>query len=388
MSPELLYPGLFGFNDSRPTKGSDCYALGMVILEVLSGKTPFSGDKDYIVMRKVIDGERPGRPEVVWFTDDLWRTLERCWLPQPGDRPTAELVLECLGPLSATWQPPPPSPVRDEEHDDEEDNEPHQYHQPEAVTPTRGLAGGHVAGARNDSPARRLEGDMYRLRVKAGPGSAVGTHKAWKVEREGGDFDYEGDTRATATNSGTPEIPDTTARQSSPPLPPLLQSEAGGEMVHVPEPHWTHQWHGSDVQQQTPPWQLINQRLLNWAVNWRMSELDAALESTTKGRQVDEISVTIWATQTYKRYVRHRMTDPQQGRMDRLFVPPNVADAISMAVFNGRHGDACTMLKDLWAPFGLDGVPRLLIVLAKHRADSNHWVAHRCVHGSPVGFES
>ena len=34
MSPELLYPKEFGFKECRPTKPSDCYALGMVIYEV------------------------------------------------------------------------------------------------------------------------------------------------------------------------------------------------------------------------------------------------------------------------------------------------------------------------------------------------------------------
>lgn len=34
MSPELLLPEQFGFTDTRPTKQSDCYALGMVIYEV------------------------------------------------------------------------------------------------------------------------------------------------------------------------------------------------------------------------------------------------------------------------------------------------------------------------------------------------------------------
>jgi serine/threonine protein kinase len=33
-SPELLFPERFGFSDTRPTKQSDCYALGMVIYEV------------------------------------------------------------------------------------------------------------------------------------------------------------------------------------------------------------------------------------------------------------------------------------------------------------------------------------------------------------------
>ena len=34
MSPELLVPEQFEISDTRPTKQSDCYALGMVIYEV------------------------------------------------------------------------------------------------------------------------------------------------------------------------------------------------------------------------------------------------------------------------------------------------------------------------------------------------------------------
>ena len=108
MSPELLDPDQFGFEHGRSTKESDRYALGMVILEVLTSQVPFAHYKDFIVMRKVIDGERPGRPqgpEAVWFTDDVWGTLERCWSPQPKARPTAEIVLERLEQGSAAWQP-------------------------------------------------------------------------------------------------------------------------------------------------------------------------------------------------------------------------------------------------------------------------------------------
>jgi serine/threonine protein kinase len=108
MSPELLHPEEFNFEKSRPTKKSDCYALGMVILEVLSEEPPFARDKEFIVMLKVIRGERPERPEGVCFTDDLWRTLEECWLLQPKDRPTLEAVLECLGLISKIWEPPSP----------------------------------------------------------------------------------------------------------------------------------------------------------------------------------------------------------------------------------------------------------------------------------------
>jgi len=100
MSPELFFPALFGLMDSYPTKESDCYALGMVIYEVLSGQVPFAQDfREIPVMLKIADGRRPGRPqgrEGAWFTDEVWDTLGRCWKHQPHERPRIDAVLQCL----------------------------------------------------------------------------------------------------------------------------------------------------------------------------------------------------------------------------------------------------------------------------------------------------
>ena len=112
MSPELIDPDRFGLKNRRPTNESDCYALGMVILEVLSGQVPFPSDFYLVVIRKVIESQHPRRPQGakgVWFTDDLWEMLELCWSPQPKNRPTIEAVLECLKRVSATGQPPFPN---------------------------------------------------------------------------------------------------------------------------------------------------------------------------------------------------------------------------------------------------------------------------------------
>ncbi|KAF9222509.1 hypothetical protein BS17DRAFT_782960 [Gyrodon lividus] len=249
---------------------------------------------------------------------------------------------------------------------------------PPTVTETRRGISGFLDTDRDDSPGQQfLEEELYKLRVKPGGSQSAVTHKTWEVARDDQDT-YEG--QGAFTESGIPEIPDsgnyTDRRPSSPPLPPIPQEGHRRDMV----PSQNSQlWNaGNEYNDMTPPpWQRIHQRLLNWAIIWPMSEIDAALTSTTRGQQVDEVALSIWSTQTYKRYVRSRMTDIPGGKVDRLFVPPNMADAISTAVFNGRHGDACGMLKELWAPFGFEGAPRLIVVLAKHRSDANHWVVHR-----------
>jgi serine/threonine protein kinase len=96
MSPELLDPDQFGLREGRPTKESDCYALGMVIYEVLTGWPPFAQCKGSVVIRKVLAGERPKRPqgdEGKLFTDGIWMVLKLCWKHQPRDRISAEAVL-------------------------------------------------------------------------------------------------------------------------------------------------------------------------------------------------------------------------------------------------------------------------------------------------------
>jgi len=110
MGPELIAPQDFGFKNSRPTKPSDCYSLGMVIYETISGKIPFHEDADLMVFGKVLRGERPSRG--ARFTEGLWEMLEQCWAPQPNKRPSVEGVLRCLE--TSSILPEPPYPGTDE----------------------------------------------------------------------------------------------------------------------------------------------------------------------------------------------------------------------------------------------------------------------------------
>ena len=119
MSPERIAPEQFGFKNSRPTIPSDCYALGMVVYETISGNIPFHKDTDLTVSLKVVGGKRP--PQGAKFTKGLWEMLEQCWASGPSDRPGIEAVLQCLEAVSSL--PRPSSPGIGEETDDDDDDD-------------------------------------------------------------------------------------------------------------------------------------------------------------------------------------------------------------------------------------------------------------------------
>lgn len=104
MSPELISPEQFGLEKSSPTKCSDCYALGMVIYEIVSGNLPFHEHAKPAVYVKVVKGERPSRGSK--FTDSLWAVLEWCWASEPSDRPSIDVVLQHLEMVSSLSELP------------------------------------------------------------------------------------------------------------------------------------------------------------------------------------------------------------------------------------------------------------------------------------------
>jgi len=123
------------------------------VYETISGKMPFHKHPDIIVFMKVVEGERPPRGDR--FTDSLWKMLERCWAPQPNDRPSIEDVLQCLETVSNLSELP--SPRSDEGMDEDGDDR---------DTATRSSGGGsfdsfatgsdHLQSLPIDSPRRHV----------------------------------------------------------------------------------------------------------------------------------------------------------------------------------------------------------------------------------------
>jgi len=119
-APEIMNPDKFGFTGNAfaklPSKSTDIYALGMTILEVLAGRSPFGKSSDSNVLMKVMDGVRPERPDT-GFSDGLWSLLQLGWSEEYEDReskrPSIASILGQLQKDSSNWFSKIPFPSAD-----------------------------------------------------------------------------------------------------------------------------------------------------------------------------------------------------------------------------------------------------------------------------------
>ncbi|KAF8606250.1 kinase-like protein [Ceratobasidium sp. AG-I] len=99
-------PELISEDSSGISKESDVYALGMTILEIITGKVPFAGKTDHAVMVAVTRrNETPQRPDGFIPAestngDALWALLERCWAFRPQERPRVSEIVNNMRPMT------------------------------------------------------------------------------------------------------------------------------------------------------------------------------------------------------------------------------------------------------------------------------------------------
>jgi hypothetical protein len=89
-APEVLLGG-------RPTAASDVYAVGVLLYEALTGRTPFAGTSDLIAGGE-IELAPPRPPDV---PDELWAILAMVLTKDPADRPSSAVsVADGLGAIA------------------------------------------------------------------------------------------------------------------------------------------------------------------------------------------------------------------------------------------------------------------------------------------------
>ena len=113
MAPELSAFNMPDDFDPCPTKESDVYAFGIVMLEVtqspfflfqtgqltplsqlLTGQEPYwyKRAKTCIHAEAASNGLRPDRTRYTALPDNQWELLEQCWVGEPEKRPSMENI--------------------------------------------------------------------------------------------------------------------------------------------------------------------------------------------------------------------------------------------------------------------------------------------------------
>lgn len=96
-TPEYMSPELVTVGEAGPP--SDVYASGILLYELLAGRTPFAGPgTDFTVAYRHVSADAP-RLDV---PDDVWRVLQRLLAKAPSERPSAAEAAESLRRLRAS----------------------------------------------------------------------------------------------------------------------------------------------------------------------------------------------------------------------------------------------------------------------------------------------
>ncbi|KAG2036677.1 kinase-like domain-containing protein [Suillus americanus] len=98
-APEIIPLDTDKLNErvSKPNKASDIYSFGCIMMQVLSGYSPYFDMKwEPLVIMAKSKGLLPTRPILPAITDVYWCYIEQCWSTDIEMRPTVDRVLDYI----------------------------------------------------------------------------------------------------------------------------------------------------------------------------------------------------------------------------------------------------------------------------------------------------
>ncbi|KAJ1305299.1 hypothetical protein OPQ81_000323 [Rhizoctonia solani] len=100
-APRWAAPERFYKESTWPTKKSDIWSLGMVILELFTNDVPYQGVSELRAIAIIGNGRIPDQPSSLisikpGFKRIIWGLLLSCWQRNPDDRPSAVVVRDIL----------------------------------------------------------------------------------------------------------------------------------------------------------------------------------------------------------------------------------------------------------------------------------------------------
>ena len=97
LAPEMIKPPSGEPAVGPESEPADIFAFAMLAIEIFTGEKPFKEQGDLNVVDLIYHGERPGFPqnaESAGLTTQMYEFLQRCWDPEPTERPTTNVVVD------------------------------------------------------------------------------------------------------------------------------------------------------------------------------------------------------------------------------------------------------------------------------------------------------
>ncbi|KAH8091804.1 kinase-like domain-containing protein [Cristinia sonorae] len=363
-----------------PSRASDIYSFSMTMWEVYTLRIPFEeaharhDSKLFVAMLQ--NGGRPDKPDSLKTKDeDMWELIQAAWQTDPTARPDAQELSNRIGRISVICrrrQPMPsfPRPLLG-------------LNSPRPMTPSRRASTSDFRiayGAKHSTSPTTLvncqpqPGAQYRHpleprsvtlpvpTVYGAPAKNIDgvytvstpnyTHQRSYPNVAGFAFP---DTATTATYYSPPRI----SRQIS--SPNLAKTPSSPRSRHV--------------------WRNIEQYMLELIQHWPLEALIHAKRSTQPLNMVNEVGLTLWMLQMFKRYIKGREEDGKSQLTlvnSHMVFPVHVA-MIDGAIRDGLYQNGVDALREFWAVIGQNRRPDVLLAMGKHWADSSYWVVHKFI---------
>ncbi|KAK7682109.1 hypothetical protein QCA50_014695 [Cerrena zonata] len=370
MAPELL-------KGERISVASDVYGFAMTMYEVYSGMVPFANiaNDAAILLSSIVDRRiRPSRPPSVSGTtsldDDVWDVMERSWNHEPSRRPKVSDIASILGRHRgrATQQatgapvkvndPKPAVPPKGQTHRPN-DNDTIQFPVPgiEGV-PLENLNGCYSENSLPSTSRSTDKEDNHKVQSSSTPANYfVG---GWRQEAK----------RTMADPSTTPHISTHALTHQ------LSQVQISSSTRNTSKPP-----------NLSRPWERLRDYFFKWTESWDYQTLSVAHTSTQPNYVVNDIALTIWIMQMYKRRLRYLWSERLYDVVEVFTVPPLYTAKINRCLVGNSDKTleqqgitaALKVLCDLWSVVrhGENAEPKVVLVVGQHAKDKSRWLVHK-----------
>ncbi|THH18980.1 hypothetical protein EUX98_g8866 [Antrodiella citrinella] len=360
-----------------PNFKTDVYSFAITMWEVYTLGTPFEhlmvlSASDFLNV--VAGGERPEQPTYFKTHDvDLWELIERAWNRDSNVRPTAQKLSEAIErKYSAHQYPSYPKPLLSVAN---------MLITPRPMTPTRRASTSDIRYAITQNPVvrpapRSAPPSSYPNRPPAAsymiPASVplpIPTTYGAPARNVDGVYtanpqDYHNyeesilgfPMSSSPTSYHTPRV---TRHKSIASLRNLKPTN----IFELPTTRSRYVWRN------------IESYLYELIKSWSLGTLhDASFSSVSLG-MVNDVALSIWVLQMFKRYVKGEEEKGKPVTCHAIF-PIHVA-MVDGSIRDGTYDGGVMALREFWEITGQDGTPDVLLAIGRHWADESRWVVHK-----------